>query len=63
MDTDDLFPPKRAEGITLGEDISRLSIVELDARIQALEAEIARVEAEKEAKQSFRDAAENAFKS
>jgi uncharacterized small protein (DUF1192 family) len=42
MDLDDIRPVKKPE-ITIGEDLSLLSVAELEDRIQALESEIARI--------------------
>jgi len=63
MDLDDIFPTAPASAPTLGEDLSQLSVVDLEERIAALKSEIARVEAEVESRQSHRSAAEQAFKS
>jgi uncharacterized small protein (DUF1192 family) len=63
MDTDDLAPPpKKPKSYELGQDLSKLSVGELQALIDDLKAEIARVEATLAAKQSSRTAAESAFK-
>ena len=48
--------------ITLGEDLSVHSVEELEARISALKAEIARVELQLAQKRSTRSAAETMFK-
>jgi uncharacterized small protein (DUF1192 family) len=56
---DDLPKPKPA--ITVGEKLDRLSIAELDERIEALKAEITRVESEREAKRAFATAAAALF--
>lgn len=61
MDWEDL-KPKPAEGIVLGEELSKLSVAELSARIKALEAEIARVEAELSRKKGHEAAAAALFK-
>ncbi|MEO0619971.1 MAG: DUF1192 domain-containing protein [Pseudomonadota bacterium] len=64
MDLDDIFPDtKSAGGPSLGEDISALSLVELDERITALREEISRVEAEIASRKAHMSAAEEAFKS
>ncbi|WP_439817905.1 DUF1192 domain-containing protein [Zavarzinia sp. CC-PAN008] len=62
IDTDDIAPPPvRTPGF--GEvDLERLSIVELEARIVALEAEIARVRGAIAAKQKQRSAADALFR-
>jgi len=63
MDLDDIFPASKPEGTPLGAELSQLSIAELQERIEALKAEISRVEQELGARQSFRSAAEDVFKS
>jgi uncharacterized small protein (DUF1192 family) len=61
MDWDELKPrPKPA--IALGESLATLSVAELDARIAALEAEIARVRVELNAKSAQRSAADDLFR-
>jgi uncharacterized small protein (DUF1192 family) len=63
MDTDDLArSPKKPRSYELGQDLSKLSVGELKALIDDLKAEIARVEAVRDAKQSSLSAAEAAFK-
>jgi len=63
MDTDDLAPPpKKAKSYELGQDLSKLSVGDLEALIDALKAEIARVEQTLHAKQSSKSAAESVFK-
>lgn len=62
MDTDDLLPRSKPQGVMLGEDLSRLSIEELETRLLLLEQERARVEAEIAAKRASRAAAESVFK-
>ena len=64
MDLDDLFPDKPKDPLTeLGkQDLGPLSIDELSARIEALHAEIARVEAHRDAATQHRSAAEELFK-
>jgi uncharacterized small protein (DUF1192 family) len=57
---DDRPKPKRAHEI--GQDLSLLSVGDLDERIGILKAEIARLEADKVTKQSTRMAAESLFK-
>ena len=57
---DDRPKPKRAHEI--GQDISLLSVGDLDERIGILKAEIARLEADKVTKQATRMAAESLFK-
>lgn len=64
MDIDDLFPSKPGDPLVeLGrQDLDPLSIDELEERIEALKAEIARVEAHKERASTHRSAAEELFK-
>ncbi len=47
----------------IGQDLSLLSVHELDERIEALRAEIARLEAARGAKEASRNAADAFFKS
>jgi uncharacterized small protein (DUF1192 family) len=61
MDWDDL-KPKPAKGITLGEDLTTLSVGELEARIAALHREIERVQGELAAKKAHEEAAAAIFK-
>lgn len=61
MDWDDIRP-KTAKAITLGEDLASLSVAELEARIAALQKEIARVETERAAKKAHEAAAAALFK-
>jgi uncharacterized small protein (DUF1192 family) len=61
MDLDDLTPKKKP-GHELGQDLSKLSVAELEALIETLKGEIARVEETLSAKQSSLNAAEAAFK-
>ena len=56
---DDRPKPKRAHEI--GQDLSLLSVGDLDERIAILQAEIARLEADKATKQATRMAAESLF--
>ena len=60
MDWDDVRP--KPAGITVGEDLKKLSVAELEARIAALKAEIERVEAELQAKRAHEAAAAAIFK-
>jgi uncharacterized small protein (DUF1192 family) len=62
MDWDEVRP-KPAKGVTLGEDLTSLSVSELDQRIAALHKEIARVTAERDAKKAHEAAAASLFKS
>ena len=61
MNWDDELP-KPKPTITVGENIERLSIADLDDRIVALESEIVRVKAERTAKQTLISAAAALFK-
>ncbi len=64
MDLDDLFPDKPDDPLTLlaKQDLDPLSVEELRARIELLEAEIARVQAKLDASISFRASADELFK-
>jgi uncharacterized small protein (DUF1192 family) len=62
MDLDDIRPVKKPE-ITIGEDLSLLSVAELEDRIQALESEIARIREALASKQSSKAAADSFFRS
>ena len=61
MSLEDLVP-KKPKGHEVGADLSKLSVGELKALIETLEAEIVRVEQTLAAKQSSKSAAEAAFK-
>lgn len=61
MDLDDL--PKKQTDMVIGESLERLSIAELEQRIQALESEIARVKAAISAKQATKSAVDAFFRS
>lgn len=54
--------PRSKVDHTVGEDLSRLSVEELKARVALLREEIARLETAKAAKSAQRDAAELFFK-
>jgi uncharacterized small protein (DUF1192 family) len=64
MDLDDLFPDKPGDPLVeLGkQDLDPISIEELNERIAALKAEIARVEAHIDRVTKHRSAAEELFK-
>lgn len=64
MDVEDLFPSKPDDPLVqlARQDLDPLSIDELDERIAALRAEIARVEAHIERVKRDRSAAEELFK-
>jgi uncharacterized small protein (DUF1192 family) len=61
MDWDDI-KPKPAKGIMVGDNLSALSVAELEGRIKDLEQEIVRVRAELDAKRRHEDAASALFK-
>jgi uncharacterized small protein (DUF1192 family) len=61
MDWDDI-KPKPATGTMIGDNLSTLSVAELEARIKDLEQEIVRVSAELDAKRRHEDAASALFK-
>jgi uncharacterized small protein (DUF1192 family) len=52
---------KSPKAITLGEDLSKLSVAELSERVEMLRAEIARAESAAEAKRKHSAAAEALF--
>jgi uncharacterized small protein (DUF1192 family) len=60
FDEDD--KPKKKVVHEIGQDLTLLSVGELDARVQLLRDEIARLEADKNAKQASRSAADSVFK-
>jgi len=62
MDPDDIRPVKKPE-ITIGEDLSLLSLAELENRIQVLESEITRIREAVAGKQSSKAAADAFFRS
>ena len=62
IDPDELLPRKQVVDIVLGQDLSTLSEHELTARIQALEAEIARAKDAILARQATKNAASAFFK-
>jgi len=59
MDWDE---PKPQRTVTIGEDLSALSVAELEARIAALETEVERVRAEIRTKKARAAAADQLFK-
>jgi len=61
MDIEDL-QPKKAKAHAIGADITTLSVNELKALIETLQAEIALIEVALQEKQSSKSAAEAAFK-
>ncbi len=60
MDEEALRPKKRAH--ELGEDLALLSVGELRERVEALQAEMARLEAAINAKEASKTAADTFFK-
>jgi uncharacterized small protein (DUF1192 family) len=64
MDLDDLFPSKPGDPLVelAKQDLDPMSIEDLEGRIEALKAEIARVEAHMQQAQTHRSAAEELFK-
>lgn len=62
MDPDDL-KPKPLPGPAIGEDLSNLSVADLEHRITLLRREITRVEAELTTKRARQEAANAIFKS
>lgn len=62
---DDDLPRKKSDSLAdlAREDLDRLSIAELDERIAALEAELARAKAKRDGAARFRAAADSLFKS
>ena len=64
MDIDDLFPSKPEDPLKAlaKQDLDPLSMDELQERIEALQAEIARVEAHRDQASRHRSAAEELFK-
>jgi uncharacterized small protein (DUF1192 family) len=62
MDWDDVLPTPQKAAV-LGENLRRLSVAELEARIVQLKAEIVRVEGEMAAKRAQASAAAKLFRS
>jgi len=62
IDPEEVLPRKKTAAITPGEDISALSQFELQARIAALEREIARCHEAIVARHATRSAADSVFK-
>ena len=64
MDLDEIFPSKPDDPLTqlAKQDLDPLSVEELEARIAALEAEIARVRSKMDASVKFRASADELFR-
>ena len=64
MDLDELFPDKKKDPLAelAKQDLDPLSVDELQERIEALKAEIARVEGHRDKATRHRSAAEELFK-
>ncbi|MFA5899837.1 MAG: DUF1192 domain-containing protein [Hyphomicrobium sp.] len=62
MDWDETVPKKAKPGAVVGDNLSTLSVAELEARIAEFEHEIERVKAELVAKRQHEDAANALFK-
>ncbi len=62
IDPEELLPRKKAPEIVLGEDLSAMSEFELNARITALETEIARCRDAIGARKATKSAADSFFK-
>ena len=60
--TEDDDRPKKKVAHEIGQDLSLLSVKELDERIALLQGEIARLEANKTGKQASRQTADQFFK-
>jgi len=63
MDWDEIAPKKPKTHAAVGENLSALSVAELEARIADFEREIERVKTELEAKRKHEQAAAALFKS
>jgi len=62
VDLDELMPRKPKAETIIGEDISAMSVHELEARIASLEAEIARTKEALRARATTKNAADAFFK-
>ncbi|HVZ68719.1 MAG TPA: DUF1192 domain-containing protein [Rhizomicrobium sp.] len=62
IDPDELLPKKKSPDIVLGQDLSALSEHELEGRIAALEAEVARCREAIVARRNTKSAADAFFK-
>ncbi|MFN3869355.1 MAG: DUF1192 domain-containing protein [Hyphomicrobiaceae bacterium] len=61
MDWDEAVGKQASKGFAVGEDLSRLSIAELEARVAALKDEITRVETQIAVKRGYEAAASALF--
>ncbi len=61
MDSDEILPAKKPD-IVIGEDLTLLSVAELEHRIHLLESEIARIRESLAAKQTGKAAADAFFR-
>lgn len=62
IDPEELAPKKPKHDIAIGEDLAAFSVFELEARIAALEAEIARTKVSLHARSATKNAADAFFK-
>ena len=62
IDPEELVPKKQKTETIVGQDISTLSVTELERRIAALEEEIVRTRQALTARAATKDAAESVFK-
>ena len=62
IDPEELLPKKPKPEIAIGQDISTLSVIELEARIATLEGEIVRTRDALKARIATRNAADAIFK-
>jgi uncharacterized small protein (DUF1192 family) len=62
IDLDELMPRKPKTETVLGQDLSTLSVVELEARIASLEGEIQRTREALKARAATKNAADSVFK-
>jgi uncharacterized small protein (DUF1192 family) len=61
IDPEELLPLKKAPEIVIGQDISTLSVIELEKRISALQGEIRRSEEALKARAATKNAADAVF--
>ena len=62
IDPEELLPRKPKQDIVIGQDLSAMSVEELERRIAALEAEIGRSRVAMEARAATKSAADQFFK-